>query len=322
MSQYEIYVLILCLIVFTVLTVLLGIMLGVIVKQTIRAINAGLEDDKIKKEYLGSGVGTKFSGVLNFIISVIFCAVVLAFFVFSMYTNYTEDKLTDNMPTLRVVNSGSMAEKHERNTYLTQNNLNDQFQTFDLILTYKLPDEFDLQLYDIVVYEVDDVLIVHRIVRIEEPNAEHPDCRHFVLQGDAVPTHDRVPVLYKQMKAIYRGERIPYVGSFVAFLQSPAGWLCILLIVVYTIATPIIESKVKKAKRQRFYAALTTDADVDQQQLSGSELKILANDVNDKRKQIALAREEMLKKYEEIRSLEKQLNESDPEGFYEDFKRK
>ena len=114
-----------------------------------------------------------------------------------------------------------------------------------MIATHSLPKEEDLKLYDIVVYEVDDMLIVHRIVGIEEPNQEHPGNRYFLLQGDAVDSPDRFPVLYEQMRAIYTGERLPFVGSFVLFMQSPAGWLCMLLVVFAIFATPIIEKKIK-----------------------------------------------------------------------------
>jgi hypothetical protein len=143
-----------------------------------------------------------------------------------------------------------MSEKHEKNDYLFNNDLNDQFQTFDLILTYKLPKEEDLKLYDIVVYEVDDILVIHRIVGIEEANDKHSE-RYFLLQGDAIERPDRFPVYYSQMKAIYRGERVPFVGSFITFMQSPAGWMCVILMAVTVIALPLIERKIKKVADER-----------------------------------------------------------------------
>jgi hypothetical protein len=109
----------------------------------------------------------------------------------------------------------------------------------------------DLQLYDIVVYEVDGMLIVHRIVGIEEPNASHPDCRYFRLQGDAVEAADRFPVKYEQMRAIYRGARIPFIGSFILFMQSTAGYLCIGLVIFAMIATPILEAYINHQRKKR-----------------------------------------------------------------------
>ena len=57
--------------------------------------------------------------------------------------------------------------------------------------------------------------------------------------------------MYSQMQAIYEGDRIPFVGSFFAFMQSPAGYLCILLVVIAMIATPIAEKKLQEAKMAR-----------------------------------------------------------------------
>jgi multisubunit Na+/H+ antiporter MnhG subunit len=115
-----------------------------------------------------------------------------------------------------------------------------------------MPDQFDLELYDVVVYEnqLGD-LVVHRIVGIEEPNGEHPNERYFSLRGDANPYSDEFPVTYKQMCGIYKGERIANIGSFFAFMRSPAGYLCILLIIIAVIATPILEKKLWEAKIER-----------------------------------------------------------------------
>ena len=146
-----------------------------------------------------------------------------------------------------------MSKKHENNKYLFENNLNNQFDTFDVILVYKAPAEADLKLYDIIVYEMElqgEVgYVVHRIVGIEEANEKHG--RLFKTQGDAVETADRNKVEYSQIKGIYRGENIKFVGSFVMFMQSPAGWMCMILMLAATIATPIIDKKLAQEREKR-----------------------------------------------------------------------
>ena len=146
-----------------------------------------------------------------------------------------------------------MSEVNEKNSYLNDLGLTDQFDIFDLIITHDMPAEEDLELYDIVVYEADGILIIHRIIGIEAPNEKHPNEYYFATQGDAVPNADRYPVLYSQMKGIYRGERIPFVGSFILFMQSPAGWLCMLFVLGVTIIIPIVEYKLKREKARRAY---------------------------------------------------------------------
>ena len=251
MTGYELYVFILCFIVFTLFTVLFSVMIGMITKMKLRMLRHGLEDDAIHTEYRKGKRAGCLSTLVGKAFSLVVCIAFFLTFAFSVYMNATESKLPNGVPSLKVVKSSSMSYKHANNTYLAENGLDDQLQTFDIIVTRHLPPEEELELYDIVVYKQDNINIVHRIVGIEEPNQAHPDERHFLLQGDAVETPDRFPVRYNQMLGIYEGERIPYVGSFVVFLQSPAGWLCILLVLAAMIATPIVERNVYLEINQR-----------------------------------------------------------------------
>ena len=251
MSGLGFYTFFLCLIVFAALTALFGTMLAYIVKMSLKTVRHGLEDERIKIEYEKEQQTKPALKIANKIFSCLVFAVLLVAFVLSLIVQLSNDKVNGPLPTPQIVLSDSMSFKHDENTYLTENGLDDQFNTFDLILTRKLPDEFELELYDIVVYEYHGDLIIHRIVGIEEPNEDHPDHRAFLLRGDAVKWADEFPVLYEQMKAIYEGERIAYVGSFCSFMQSPAGYLCILLVIFAIVATPIAEKKLWEAKLAR-----------------------------------------------------------------------
>ena len=255
MTAYDIYIFLLCLIVFIILTALLTTLIVMITKLTLRVIKHGGDDKDILAEYYKSIKKKKKKaqrcGVFCKIFStIVFCAL-FAVFGLSVYMSVAEKSGKSVGTVARVVQSGSMQEKHKKNKYLFENNLNNQIATFDLILTHKLPAEKDLKLYDIVVYEADGgILVVHRIVGIEEPNDKHSE-RYFLLQGDAVSSHDIYPVLYEQMRGIYRNERVPFVGSFVNFLQSPAGYLCILLVIFSAICSPIMDKKIEKARAER-----------------------------------------------------------------------
>ncbi len=254
MTDYDVYVFLLCLIVFVLLTAASAICIYIIAKLSLRLIDNGVEDENILEEYEKNKQKkpkSKYAKMIDYAVSGVVCLVFVIMLTVSLVIRCTEGACCGVLPTYRVVKSASMAQKNETNTYLSQSGLNDQIQMFDLIRTEKLPDEKDLELYDIVVYETDGVLIIHRIVEIEEPNEFHPDCRHFRLQGDAVESPDRFPVLYEQMKAIYRGDRTPFIGSFVLFMQSPAGWICTLLILIAMIAAPILDQKLQKARKQR-----------------------------------------------------------------------
>ena len=255
MTGYEIYVLILCFIVFTLLTAMFTYLISSMTKMEIELIRCGRRDEAIKKEIQKElNKNKNFNRALYWFtraVSLILCVVLLAIFVFAIYVRTTEDKAANGIPSIKVVKSESMSEKYKGNKYLFSNDLNDQFSMFDLIVCRHMPAEEDLELYDIVVYKLEDTYIIHRIVGIEEPNASHPNERYFLFQGDAVSSPDTLPVVYSQMQGIYEGTRVPYVGSFLLFLQSPAGWLCILLIVIGMVITPIVEKRIEKEKRKR-----------------------------------------------------------------------
>ena len=264
MTSYDIYVFLLCLIVYIMLVTLSVICLTVITRQQLKLIRVGAEDESILKEHQknkGKKISGCFSKIAEYILSIIVTLFFIVALIISLLIRISDSPVCNALPTYRVVQSGSMAKINAQNTYVRENGLTDQIQTFDLIRTEPIPSENDLELYDIVVYRHDDILVIHRIVGIEEPNGNHPDCRLFTLQGDAVESPDRLPVYYSQMCGIYRGERIPNIGSFIMFMQSPAGWLCTILIIVAMIATPILDKKLQKAKDERIRISENTDSD-------------------------------------------------------------
>lgn len=243
MKPFEIYVFFVCLIVFVLLTAFSAMTLTTIYKYYRKLVELGAEDKAITEEHLNrKKKSTRVMKVIDVVVSLLLTAVILASFSFSVYLKTTDDKTPNGVPSLKVVQSGSMSEIHEVNTHLIEDNVTNQLQVFDLIVVRHIPDEFDLELYDIVMYENDDgKLVIHRIVEIDEPNAKHPDERYFVLQGDANRYPDKIPVYYSQMRGIYTGERIPFIGSFIMFLQSPAGWLCIALVIIGSIISPMMQ---------------------------------------------------------------------------------
>ena len=252
MTSFEIYVFILCLIVFVSLTALFSCLIATLIKLTVRLVKTGVEDERIVEEFTQNS--KRKTGclwvVLDRAVSVVLCCILFAVFAFSLYVNFSGAPSSDTIPTLSVVKSGSMSYKNQKNTYLFENGIDNQFQTFDLIFLYKLPAVDELQLYDVVLYEIDGTPVIHRIVEIYPPNDAHAEY-YFLLQGDALENPDRFPVYYEQMRGIYRDQRIPFLGSFVAFMQSVAGYLCILLVIFGIVATPIVEKHVNAAKQAR-----------------------------------------------------------------------
>ncbi len=251
MTSYDIYIFFLCMVTLALAVSVFSYIVRAIIRLYMKSLRAGLEDEVLKAEYQEGLRENKKGKALGCLVSVAVEVLFLALFLFSIVVNVQKDMFFPHIPTMKMVQSGSMSRKHDKNVYLAANHLNDQIQTFDLIFVYQAPAEEDLQLYDVVLYEVDGTYIIHRIVGIEEPNEQHPQERYFLCQGDAVETPDRFPVYYSQIRAVYTGQRIPFVGSFVSFLQSPAGWFCLAFVLFAMFGAPALERKIERAQIAR-----------------------------------------------------------------------
>lgn len=231
------------------------VLITIIAKQQLKLIRTGQEDARIKKDAIKKldKSGNFWWNVIDKIVSTILCVALIIVLVLSLVMGATgDDKPVKGIPSFKVVSSTSMAVKYEKNEYLFENDLNDQLLLFDLITLHELPKEEDIRLYDVIVYEtLEGVLVIHRVIGIEEPNEKHPNERWFQFKGDATENPDRFPVRYSQMKSIYRGERIPNVGSFVFFMQSPAGTICFMVVLLALLITPILGKKFEKEEDLR-----------------------------------------------------------------------
>ncbi|MBQ9706496.1 MAG: hypothetical protein IJV78_01230 [Clostridia bacterium] len=285
MEHFDAYQFVLCLIVFIILTVSFTTLTAWLIKLYRKLISAGVNDEKIKQEYIkAQEKRPSIAGkVFDKLLLGLCCVAMLVMFGFSLSVTFNEGKITGDVPVLNVVKSKSMSYINDRHGFLEQGEVNDQIQMFDLVFIHKLPAEDDLNVHDIVVYETDGYLIIHRIVAIEERNEKHPNERYFLLQGDANEVTDRFPVRYSQMKGLYAGERLPFIGSFVMFMQSPAGWLCVLLIVFAIVATAIAEKKIQEEINKRLMllgllTGTTTDSSAQQSSALTTSACITANE--------------------------------------------
>jgi len=257
MNSFELYVFFLCMIVLVSLTAMFSFFVYKTTTQRLALTEHGLLDEKIRRYLtkIQNKKVTKWGKLCHFIerfLSITVCLVFCVVLIVVLISSCVGNTRVKTLPAIKVVASTSMAEKYENNKYLFENNLDNQLQLFDVIMLHELPPEEELKQYDVVVYEhISGSLLIHRIVGIEPPNEEHPDEYHFLLQGDAVHYPDTFPVRYSQMKSIWLGERIPNVGSFVYFMQSPAGMICLLLIVLGMISMPIVDKRVDREEYNR-----------------------------------------------------------------------
>ena len=123
MTSYEKYVLLLCLIVFTLLTTVFSFMMTILTKQSLRLIGYGEEDKYILKQYEKTiRRGKQEAGWFSKAFTVFFACVIVILSIFTLMTQLAE-KQTTKLPVYRVVYSDSMSDKFESNDYLFKNNL-------------------------------------------------------------------------------------------------------------------------------------------------------------------------------------------------------
>ena len=253
MDRNQILGIILAIFIVVLVVLALAILFFFVVKYKKELTALGRFDEQLKKERLRSEkkcfkVLSKVGTVFTYLI----CGFLLSLFAVSLVSCATGNNISlFGVSSAHVVVSGSMSEKHPGNTYLKENNLNDQFQVYDIVLTQKMPKEEELKLYDVVVYEADGKLYIHRIIGIEEPNQSHPNEKRYFFRGDANNVSDKYSVSYNQMKGIYKGQNIPYLGMFVLFFQSTLGYIAIGIIVFYCVVVPILEHYLEKEEKKR-----------------------------------------------------------------------
>ena len=177
-----------------------------------------------------------------------FLAVVIPLFGLSIYSRIKNNvtKIGDNF--VMVVASGSMSEKNEANDYLTTYNLNNQFQTYDMIVLTGVKSSSQLELYDVIAYRNDrGINVIHRIIDIEYSEGEI----RYTTRGDANSATDNYHPFMKDIIGKYTNKRIPSVGIFIMFFQSYAGIVTILSVVYCSFMISHFTKKLDTATDER-----------------------------------------------------------------------
>ncbi len=199
-------------------------------------IELGIKESQKKKKKAFK----TFKIIIN-VISYSLIGILLVSFTFSLIGKINGDALQFGNYGLIAISSGSMSKKNEANTYLFENNLNNQIQTYDLISIEKVKSKDELKLYDIICFESDKGdKIIHRIIEINSLG--------YITRGDSNKNSD-VNALYKgyltfdKVLGKYTGTKIPVAGMFVIFLQSTSGTLTLISLIYCLFMFDVFKSK-------------------------------------------------------------------------------
>lgn len=178
--------------------------------------------------------------------------IIIPLFIFSLINKFSGNKLMLGNKTIMVVMSGSMSEKNEANDYLVNENLNNQFNTYDIIFLSKV-DPNSLRVNDVIAFRNDSgINVMHRIRRIvSEPNDEGVMVRKFVTRGDANDADDTYHPSVDDVIGIYLNTRITNIGVFIVFLQSYAGMITVVSIIYCMIMIEKLSEKINKIQDKR-----------------------------------------------------------------------
>ena len=109
------------------------------------------------------------------------------------------------------------------------------FNMGDIIIGKKLTEEQKAQLKvdDIITFAAGDLngdgkddLNTHRIIEVNEENGAVT----YITKGDNNAFQDNTPVRSENVVCLYKGTRIQKLGTFLAFLQQPTGFLVVIVL--------------------------------------------------------------------------------------------
>lgn len=215
-------------------------------KRDIDLIDAALreKDPKIKKR-------RKISGILRTALFVLFLAIIIPVLIISVIGRFTTEPVFDE--GLIVVASGSMSQRNEANTYLDTEHLDNQFNTYDVIVIRKVKSAEELKQYDVIAYRDRDgkTTIIHRIREIIEVSDGSPGGVRFITRGDSNNSDDFYRPNLDDVMGVYTGGRAQTIGIFVMFVQSVPGIITIAAVLYCLVMVDIVSRKIEKIEQDR-----------------------------------------------------------------------
>lgn len=178
--------------------------------------NAIYESQQNKKK------SSKALSITGKVISYVLLGGVAVGFTFSLITRLTDNTIVLGNTSMIVIATGSMAEKNPRNEYIVTENLNNQFDAYDIIEIKKYNSQDEVKLYDVVAFKnKNNVTIVHRIIEILDDGT-------YITRGDSNSSSDNgsqylTSLSYDKIVGKYTGNHIKLLGIFIIFLQSNSG---------------------------------------------------------------------------------------------------
>ena len=125
----------------------------------------------------------KITGTIRTVVFYAIMVVLIPLFIFSLINRFQNNVTMIGNRTVMVVASNSMSYKNEANSYLFDDSLglNNQFNTYDLIILEKVNNETDLKKYDVIAFRNSKGSnTIHRIIDIDYSSTPYK----YTTRGD------------------------------------------------------------------------------------------------------------------------------------------
>ena len=184
------------------------------------------------------------------VVSGVVIAFLLAIFITGLTYRINNDNLFIGNTTYMTILTSSMEEKNEDNDYLLTYDLNDQITQYSLIGIDKINSKDDIELYDILAYKHDDIVIVHRVVEIKENDKGETIYR---LQGDSNPSSlsYEKELTFDDFIGKYNGYQNYGLGVTLTYIKSNIGIIAILGAAIFLFLATYAEEMINNEYKTR-----------------------------------------------------------------------
>ncbi len=224
------------------------------ITSVIKEIRIGRQDADLLVDLIKEGNEKlqKRKKMIAFSKNAIFCvflAIIVPIFVMAFVSKMNNDVLMLGDNSIIVVASGSMSEAHENNTFIKENpQFKNRLQTYDIIGLKKVHKQSDVRVGDIIAYTNDKkITIIHRVIQI----IIEDEVVKFKTQGDANDKIDEYRPVFEDIVGEYNGKRVPMLGMFVLFFQSPSGLVTAIAAIYCLIMMDALSNKMNKQADRR-----------------------------------------------------------------------
>lgn len=168
----------------------------------------------------------------------IFLVALIGFFVWATVMKSNDQITYFGDKTYLVVQTSSMASINDNNKYLkdgsidSKDKMNTRISQYAFIGIDKFKSEDQIKVYDIVVFRMDDKIIVHRVYSISM--GEKDGHKLFTFRGDANPASmsGEINVTSDRIVGVFDGYQNQILGSIVIYIQSGTGLISVFAIAI------------------------------------------------------------------------------------------